>query len=405
LLQSRPFTSGHQSENQTYAWLLSLRCPKSSCGPRVGRDTGAGVRPVPEERDARRDLAWLAIVAVGAVVYAGLRVTFTHEYSAAPWSKLLAFEAPLPFGHRVLVPFLVRPLVDAGRSPADVFAIVEGIAFAIVLVASAAALEHWLPRRRARAGAILIGLVLPLVYVLPRKWPLLYPWDGAALAVLAIAVWAAVRRRFAVACAAAALGAFNRETALLVVPLLLAVHAHDADARRRAWAWAELTVALVIVARIAIGVLLPDNPGPPLHFTIGRGDYRLFNNLRWLAKPSHWAWFVAYVGALPLVWPLLRRRIPGPLHRVALVGLAYFVAALVVANIYEPRAWGESVYLVSLAVVAGVLGRAEPSVTLPRWLARVDRWAAPLMLIALALFVAALSRYRFLPVAQWPMPK
>lgn len=361
--------------------------------------------PADEERDARRDLGWIAIVAIGGVVYAGLRAAFTHEYSAAPWSKLLAFEAPLPFGHRVLVPWLVRPLVDAGRSPADVFAIVEGIAFAVVLLATAGALEHWLPRRRARIAAALVGVILPLVYVLPRKWPLLYPWDGAALAVLAVAVWAMVRGRFGVACVAAAVGAFNRETALLVVPLLLALHVHDPSRRRTAWAWAELTLALVILARIAIGVLLPDNPGPPLHFTIGRGGYRVLNNLHWLAKPAHWGWLVAYIGVAPLAWPLLARRIPGPLHRVALVGLAYFFSALVVANIYEPRAWGESVYLVSLAVVVGVLGGAAPRPQPPRWLALLDRWAAPAMLLAFAVFVALLSAYRFLPVAQWPMPK
>ena len=305
----------------------------------------------------------------------------------------------------MLVPWLVKPLVEAGRSAGSVFAIVEGISFVVVVAASAGALCRWLPLRRARVGAAVVGLVLPLVYVVPRKWPLLYPWDGPALAVLAIAVWAAVRGRFGVACATAAIGAFNRETALLVVPLLLALHAHDPTRRRAAWAWAELTLALVILARIVVGTLLPDNPGPPLHFTIGRGEYRVLSNLRWLTKPAHWGWLVVYVGVLPLAWPLLRRRIPGPLHRVALVGLAYFFAALVVANVYEPRAWGESVYLVSLAVVAGMLSPSAPQAAAPRWLAVVDRYAAPLMLVAFVVFVALLSAHRFLPVAQWPMPK
>lgn len=359
---------------------------------------------------------WLLVVLGSSVAYAVARASYTHEYSAVPWKRLLALEAPLPFGHRVLVPWLAQPVVAAGVSPQLVFGVVEAVAFALVLGFTAATLAVWLSKRRARAAALMIGVALVLVYVAPRRWPLLYPWDGPALAVLAVSLWAAVRRHYWLALAVTVLGAFNRETAVLVPFFVVALCVHDSRERPVAIAWAQLMLAGFIVARLIVMLLLPDNPGPPLHFTIGGGEYRVESNLRWLAKARNWPWLLVYLGVLVPVWPVVHRRVPGPLHRVALLGAAFLVASMVVANVYEPRAWGEGVYLICVAVTVGALspkpisrcGSAARRRSLPpvpqRWLANLDRYSLVALLLGFAAFVVTLRAWRFLPVAQWPMP-
>jgi len=354
---------------------------------------------------------WWASIVVAALGYAWARAVFTHEYSAVPWKRLLAMDAPLPFGHRVLIPWLAGPFVDAGISAGWVFGVVEAVAFVVVVGFSASAATQWLSGPRARVAAAMTGAMLPLVYVLPRKWPLLYPWDGPALAVLAVGVWAATRRRYWIVLLVAVVGALNRETALLVALVVLAMAAHDPEQRPVAVAWAQLIIAAVLATRLVVAMALPDNPGPPIHWTIGgRGEYRVFSNLRYLAAPRHWPWLVVYVGLLPLAWPWVRRRVPGQLHRTALVGATFFAASMLVANVYEPRAWGESVYLVGFAVAVGACRGTQPHVDDteadgPPWLRRIDQLTLVAVALGFAVFVLALDAWHFLPVAQWPMPR
>lgn len=351
---------------------------------------------------------------VAAVGLAWAHLAFTREYGPASFAKLLALQAPLPFGHRVLIPWLARPLVDAGVAVRHVFAVVDAVSIAAVLWSVPAALRTWLGARRADVLAVLLVLFFALVYVVPRRWPLFYPWDMPALAVVSLGLLAVLRRRFGLATLLTFVGALNRETAILVPACALAVHVDtQGPARRELWAWLRAMVGLYLVARLGVALALPDNPGPPLHFTIGKGGYRVESNLAWFRQARHLAWLPVYLGGLPLLWPAVARRVPRALHRVGLVGLAWFLASMIVANVYEPRAYGESLLLMAAAAACGLLRpRQDPdpaatrpgdSTSDPR-LARLDRYAAPLLFIAFGVFVWALRQWRFLPVAQWPMP-
>ena len=103
-------------------------------------------------------------------------------------------------------------------------------------------------------------------------------------------------------------------------------------------------------------------------------------------------------------------RIDSTLHKAKFdregrVQLAHF-GRLVVANVYEPRAWGEAVYLVGLPAAMALLGRLPADRPgRPRWLVIVDRHTLTVALLGFIAFVVALREWGFLPVAQWPMPK
>src|SRR5690606_20725827 len=111
-------------------------------------------------------------------------------------------------------------------------------------------------------------------------------------------------------------------------------------------------LAACAAGRVAVAVALPDNPGKALHFAIGKNTPRWLHNLEWLADPVHWLWLPMYFALLPLAWALLWPQISGPHRRLGLVALAYFAALMPVANIYEPRVYGE--ILVLLYIPAAV---------------------------------------------------
>jgi hypothetical protein len=111
-------------------------------------------------------------------------------------------------------------------------------------------------------------------------------------------------------------------------------------------------IAAVVAARAAVMLALPDNPGAALHFAIGKNTPRWLHNLEWLAEPVHWLWLPMYFALLPVAWALLWRWISADHRRLAPVALAWFLGLMLVANIYEPRVYGELLVLLYVPVAA-----------------------------------------------------
>ena len=129
----------------------------------------------------------------------------------------------------------------------------------------------------------------------------------------------------------------------------------------------ECSFAPRVSRRIAVALALPESRGPALHFYLGKDTPRWLHNLEWLGDPLHLLWLPTYFAFLPLLWLLLGPQIARPHRGLGLVALAYFTGLMLVANIYEPRVYGE--LMVLLYVPAGV--------ALCRWLRRADRLEAP----------------------------
>lgn len=361
-----------------------------------------GVSTAAPEREDRRPWGWWLLVVGLAVGWAVLRIAMNREFRGAPWAALLALDAPLPFGHRVLVPLLARPLVAAGFDVAVAWGVFEVAAIVVLVLV----LERiFAARMRARAARLLAASVLgvlPLAYLLPHRWPIYYPWDAPAMAFVAAGTLLALQRRFAIACVVTAIAALNRESALLVPACVAVLSLHETAVRRRALPWAGLMVVTYAVVRWGIAAALPDNRGPSLHIAL-EGRYRLFNNLEWLADPAHAIAFVGSLGFLPLLWVAVRRHVPSDLQRLGGPALAAVLGLAVVANVYEPRAFGEPIVLGWIAVATG-LGRwlleapREAGAPRPGWLVLFDRATAPALVFLFVAFTLALQRWTFLPL-------
>lgn len=308
--------------------------------------------PVPKGRSAR-PASWAAL-ALLAACWAALRLHFNGEYKGAPWAALLDLSAPLPFGHRVLVPLLARPLhALTGWPLALVWGVFEAAAALALWLALRAALRPHVPARWDMALATGFFALLPAPLLLKHKWAVFYPWDTPAMAFVAGGLWLVQARRYAAATLLCAVAALNRESAALIPAAALALQLGKERLRVVLGAAAAMLAAFVL-ARLAIARALPDNPGRPLHFAIGRDTPRWLHNLEWLGDPVHWLWLPAYFALLPVLWALLWREIAREQRRLGLVALAYFVALMPVANIYEPRVYGEILVLLYVPAAAAL---------------------------------------------------
>lgn len=327
---------------------------------------------------------WLLLM-LAAAAYVALRLKFNEEYEHATWQALVAGTAKLPFGHRVLVPWIVRPFVSAGVSVRTAFAVTEWVATVAALCGVEAALRRFVAPKAARLGSGAFLGVLGLAFLLQFRWPVFYPWDTPAIAALAWGVALAHARRHGPLVALATVAALNRETALLLPIVTAALH-YATPHQRQALRSASLQVAGVVMVRLALRVLVPAD-GSALHLEVA-GMWRIDHNLQWLGKGLHVFVILGAFSLLPVLWIVLRRTIPLALRRLELVVIPAMAGLMVVANVYEPRAWAEPLTLLYLGVVVGAA----------RWLADaredapstpLDRWGAAVQICAVLVALAA----------------
>lgn len=298
--------------------------------------------------------AALALLAAG---WAALRLQMNGEYKGATWAQIADFSAPLPFGHRPLVPLLAWPLRAATEWPlALVWGVFEAAAALALWLAVRAALRPLVPARWAMFFATCLFALLAFPFLLRHKWAVFYPWDTPAMAFVAAGLALVAARRFAAAAALCFVAALNRESALLIPAAALALHmggsGHVLKDIRKTIGPALALLAACVAGRVAVALALPDNPGKALHFAIGKNAPRWLHNLEWLAEPVHWLWLPMYFALLPLAWALLWRHVAPPHRRLGLVALAWFAGLMLVANIYEPRVYGELVVILYLPAAA-----------------------------------------------------
>jgi hypothetical protein len=344
--------------------------------------------PASRWQHARLLLAFVLVAAAWAV----LRLAMTRQYDPASWEMLVELRAPLPFGHRVLIPLVARPFVHAGVAIGTVFVVSEGLATVALLVLVRRTLARDLPERAARLGAFGVLGALAFALLLEHRWPIFYPWDAWAMVAVVAAVDAIRRERLALATAIVVIGAYNRESVALV-PLLGVALRLDRSPLRPTIAWAILTGLAYAAARASIDWIVPEAPGARLHVWFG-DELRLLHNLRWLADLRHQLIWWASLAFLPLAWLAVRRWIPPDLHRTHVVALFGLGGLLVVANAYEPRVYAELIVLGWCAVWTGAWRWAtgEPvSPRAPGWIGVFDR-AAAVVLVALAVVSVLILR-------------
>lgn len=336
-------------------------------------------------------LVAFAIVAAG---WAVVRLAMNRQYGPASWEMIVELRAPLPFGHRVLVPLLVRPFVDAGVPIGWAFTVTEWLGTFVLLVLLRRALARDLPERAALLGSFGVLGALSFALLLAHRWPIFYPWDAWAMVAMVAALDAIRRDRLALATAIVVVGAWNRESVALVSLFGLALRLEHAPLRPTL-AWAVLTTLAYAASRWALRFVVPEAHGAPLHVWLG-DELRLLHNLRWLSDLRNQLQWWTSIAFLPLAWFGVRRFVPRDLQRTHVVALFGLGGLLVVANAYEPRVYAELIVVAWCAVFSGAWRWAtgEPALArAPGWIGALDRSAALLLLAIGAAAAAAVGAF------------
>jgi hypothetical protein len=386
-------------------WIVGdYAAPPSAakCAAAVGPARPGWRRRMEARERSGLKLPWVAPLIVAAA-YAEARLTFNVELHRASWQQLYDLTAPLPFGHRILVPLLSRPLVGGlGLEVSTAFLLLEAVAAAALFVCLRGALATRIDQRFASLAAIVAFLWLAYPFLLQHRLPFYMPYDTASMAFTAAFLWAVLRQRLALAVAICLVATLNRETTLfypLLAGLLLL--------RRLPLAQLASLCAVLLaahgVARAGIALALPDNPGHALEF-FAEGVPRVTHNMAWLTDPRFPLLLLASLGFQPLFWLMLARWVPADVARLRLAAWAIFLALTLVGNIFEPRMFGELLVVMALpvavAAVGWVTGAAAPSADgthSPALSTAVTRWGLAAIILPWA---AATLTLRFL--VAWP---
>lgn len=352
-------------------------------------------------KDALSYVLIAVVVLIAVSAYVALRFKMNREYSGANWASLVELRAPRPFGHRVLVPLFARSVASIWTT-STAFIVAETVAVLALLGGLWYALRTWVASRPACLLAAGFLFVLPYAYLLRFKWPIFYPWDTPSMAAIAWGAGLAARRQHVAALVLIAVAATNRETALIVPLVYVLLHAGNRDKRGATLGWAAAMVGVWVMVRMGILWVFADSPGRSVRLMLNR-DYRVFSNLRWLAKPSNLLAFLGGLGLLPMAWALVSRWVPRELGRLHVLVLALLGGLLITANAYEPRAFGELLVLAYIAVAVGAWKwatheRAQPArPEPPRWLGLFDRFGGVLVVALWILAMVVLRNWPYLP--------
>lgn len=308
--------------------------------------------PAPPLGQAQRVVAQLTLALV-AIGYAYMRFRMNQISGVATLDQLYTLEADLPYGHRVLLPLMARPLVAGlGLELVPAFLLLEMVWAVVLAQVLHAAFRPEAGERGAVALAAGVFFVLAYPFLLRHDWPVFYPYDTPAVALTALFVLLVWRRHWLAALVLTALAAANRESTIffpLVAAALLLRH------------WPLGRIALFCLALLAahlamrglIAWALPAAGGAALSFVLD-GVPRVAGNLRWLASPVRLLELIAAMGFLPLFWLVLKRASPPALRGLGPVAWLFFLALMLVGNVYEPRIYGELLILLYIPAALGL---------------------------------------------------
>jgi hypothetical protein len=295
--------------------------------------------------------------------YAALRFHLNGEYSGATWEQLYQLTAPIPFGSRLLVPILSRPIVLLGFSIRDAYFFWEMAASFALAVGLRRVFQLHVGQKCSMVVSLTFFLVLPLIFLLRFRWSVYYPYDTAAMALVTWGILATLRGMWGPLIVLVLVATLNRESSILLIMLFAAIYADRLKLTRFIAVLAMLVVAY-LAGRWLTHMITADNPMPyqgqlPLLLD---DDWRFRSNVIWMLNLGNIPLLLSTLAGLPVLVLALKRHVPPHMRRFGIVALTYFSMLLFVGNLYEPRIFGE---IVVILYIVGALATL-------RWIAAGD---------------------------------
>lgn len=300
-------------------------------------------------------LGYFGLVSIVALCYAALRFTYNFTVGTT-WQDIYDLAIAVPFGNRILIPVLSRPLVWAGLSLYRTYQFWEVVSAFFLIWGLARTFRLFVEDRWARVLSIGIAYALALVFLLFNSLSFLYPWDTPAMAFVVWGLYFLLRGNWTATAALLLVATLNRESAILI-PLLFAVLYADRLPLKR-FVFVLLALAgSYCLARYLVNLTTVDNIGAGQFrqmSLVEDGTWRVNNNVAWLlVEKKNFLVLLATLAGLPMAFLALFRWIPRHLRRIGPVALAYFAMLFFIGNVEECRIYGEITCLMYVAVALG----------------------------------------------------
>ena len=293
------------------------------------------------------------IVAYG---YAVLRFKMNIEFAGATWDQLYDLTAQKPYGHRILVPLMSRPLVRfGGASVRDAYMFYEFFFSLLTIAVLNGTFRLYLDKKFSYFASILFVLFVTLPYLLKYKWPIFYPYDMASIFFMISGFYFIMKQKWLVLMIVMTLGSLNRETIILLIPMFVFLKMDKMTLKKQVVVVATLA-AIFICIKLIVSTELTSNVGDSARFYIGK-KLRVLNNIEWiLDKPvNNSIQFLASICYIPLLWIISRRFMPHAFKRLEVWSILFFAPLFVLGNVYEPRIFGEIIVILYVPIILGIV--------------------------------------------------
>ena len=300
--------------------------------------------------------------------YAFIHTKLTGVYVDTSLPDMANFAVRLPFGQRLLIPAIVHFLAYVLPLSIDnLFFLMELLFISLFYFALKKLLAHEFEPRPAQLLSWLCILLLPLMTVINYRFTsegratFFYPCDTGSLFFMTVGYLLCLRERWLYLIPWIFLATFNRESSILLVLLIPALHWQKC---RSLIGPLLLAIVAYCFARFLVLTFTHGLPGPVMEWYFRASQYTYFEaNLFWLLNDLHILLFLFCFAGLPLFWFVFYDFIPLQYRPLRYVVLFYFIGLLLVGNLMEARLFNEILVLYYLPVCLAMrqwLSQLEP---------------------------------------------
>jgi hypothetical protein len=334
--------------------------------------------------------------------YAYIHTKLTGVYVEATLDQFMDFSVRLPYAQRLLVPALAR--FSSFFLPLEtfhIFMLLEWLFVGLFYFALLHLLLYEFPRLQAKFLTWLFILLLPLVTVINYRFdvqgvaPIYFPNDTASLFFMAAGFLCCLRRSWHYFIALVFLATFNRESSILLVLLIPALHWEQLREVLKPF---MLALLAFVAARVIVWFFIHHLPGHMIEWFYFENRYTHFEvNLLRLITGQQICFFLFCMAGLPVFWFAFYDYIPLRYRPIRYLALFYFLSLLVVGNFIESRIFGEILVLLYLPVCVAVrrwlMGQSIEHYPLKTGvLFFIDRYAVITLLVTVILLYRPLNQ-------------
>jgi len=332
--------------------------------------------------------------------YAFLHISLTGSYVDVTFDKQIDFTTRLPFGQRLLVPAMAHFIsYFISINSAHLFFLLEWLFVSALYFALIKLLEMEFKLKQAQLFSWLFLLLLPLMTVINYRFTtggtadFFYSYDTASLFFLVVGFLLCLKMQWYYFIPWVFLATFNRESSILLVLLIPALHWKKLKTLSSPLLFA---LCAYILARFIVFEVLKGTPGQWMEFyTIQPGVTFFEANFYWLFSLQHILMFLFCFAGLPLFWFAFYDYIPSQYRHIRYVLLFYFIGLSMVGIFREGRLFSEIAVLIYLPVCVAVsnwLNDIKPDYLIKAGiLPVVERYFVLLVLVFIILFHKVLN--------------